>query len=115
MGDLRPRNEHMRSGRSVQDKPVKPVTATPLPQDDRESNRFTRRVQRYARVGSNVGGIAARIGANYLLGAGTDRQKNASQLAALLRGGSDEKTGCAPMNSAIQSEMTERSLAIKPP
>jgi predicted unusual protein kinase regulating ubiquinone biosynthesis (AarF/ABC1/UbiB family) len=70
----------------VQDKPVKPVTATPQPQDDRESNRFTRRVQRYAQVGSNVGGIAARIGANYLLGAGTDRAKNASQLAAALGG-----------------------------
>ena len=53
---------------------------------DREGNRFSRRVQRYAQVGSNVGGIAARIGANYLLGAGTDRQKNASQLAAALGG-----------------------------
>ncbi len=37
-------------------------------------------------MGSNVGGIAARIGANYLLGAGADRQKNASQLAAALGG-----------------------------
>jgi predicted unusual protein kinase regulating ubiquinone biosynthesis (AarF/ABC1/UbiB family) len=53
---------------------------------DREGNRFSRRVQRYAQVGSNVGGIAARIGANYLLGAGTDRAKNASQLAAALGG-----------------------------
>src|SRR6516164_5553014 len=70
----------------MQEKSAKPVTATPLPQDDREGNRFSRRVQRYAQVGSNVGGIAARIGANYLLGAGTDRQKNASQLAAALGG-----------------------------
>lgn len=70
----------------MQEKSAKPDAATPLPQDDRESNRFTRRVQRYAQVGSNVGGIAARIGANYLLGAGTDRQKNASQLAAALGG-----------------------------
>jgi predicted unusual protein kinase regulating ubiquinone biosynthesis (AarF/ABC1/UbiB family) len=53
---------------------------------DREGNRLSRRVQRYAQVGSNVGGIAARIGANYLLGAGQDRQKNASQLAAALGG-----------------------------
>ena len=53
---------------------------------DREGNRFSRRVQRYAQVGSNVGGIAARIGANYLLGAGADRAKNASQLAAALGG-----------------------------
>ena len=70
----------------MQEKSAKPDTATPLPQDDRESNRFTRRMQRYAQVGSNVGGIAARIGANYLLGAGTDRAKNASQLAAALGG-----------------------------
>jgi predicted unusual protein kinase regulating ubiquinone biosynthesis (AarF/ABC1/UbiB family) len=70
----------------MQEKSVKPETATPLRRDDREGNRFTRRVQRYAQVGSNVGGIAARIGANYLLGAGTDRRKNASQLAAALGG-----------------------------
>ena len=55
------------------------------PSSDREGNRFTQRAQRYAQVGANVGGIAARIGANYLLG-GTDRQKNASQLAAALGG-----------------------------
>jgi len=69
----------------MQEKPLKPESAIPL-QGDREGNRFTQRVQRYAQVGSNVGGIAARIGANYLLGAGTDRAKNASQLAAALGG-----------------------------
>jgi predicted unusual protein kinase regulating ubiquinone biosynthesis (AarF/ABC1/UbiB family) len=53
---------------------------------DLEGNRFSRRAQRYAQVGANVGGIAARIGANFLLGAGADRQKNASQLAAALGG-----------------------------
>jgi predicted unusual protein kinase regulating ubiquinone biosynthesis (AarF/ABC1/UbiB family) len=58
----------------------------PEEEADREGNRFSRRVQRYAQVGSNVGGIAARIGANYLLGAGDGRQKNASQLAAALGG-----------------------------
>ena len=69
----------------MQEKPLKPESAIPL-QGDREGNRFTQRVQRYAQVGSNVGGIAARIGANYLLGAGADRAKNASQLAAALGG-----------------------------
>jgi predicted unusual protein kinase regulating ubiquinone biosynthesis (AarF/ABC1/UbiB family) len=54
---------------------------------DREGNRFSRRAQRYAHVGANVGGIAARIGANFLMGAGGgDRQKNAMQLAAALGG-----------------------------
>ena len=71
----------------MQDKPENPEFETPQFQpEDREGNRFSRRVQRYARVGSNVGGIAARMGANYLLGSGADRQKNASQLAAALGG-----------------------------
>ena len=52
---------------------------------DREGNRFSRRVQRYAHVGGSVGGVAARIGANYLFGT-ADRQKNALQLAAALGG-----------------------------
>ena len=70
----------------MQDKPENPDFETqPFQPEDREGNRLSRRVQRYARVGSNVGGIAARIGANYLLG-GADRQKNASQLAAALGG-----------------------------
>src|SRR5262249_24720272 len=54
--------------------------------DDNEANRLSRRVQRYARVGANVGGVAARLGASYVLGFGLDREKNASQLAAALGG-----------------------------
>ncbi len=50
---------------------------------DREGNRFSRRVQRYASIGGNVGGVAARIGASYLFG-GKDHQKQAAQLAAAL-------------------------------
>ena len=60
------------------------MTTTP-PRDD-EANRFTRRVARYAQVGTNVGGVAARVGASYLLGLGLDREKNAAQLAAALGG-----------------------------
>lgn len=52
---------------------------------DREGNRFSRRIQRYAHVGTNVGGVAARIGANYLFGT-RDRHKQAAQLAAALGG-----------------------------
>jgi predicted unusual protein kinase regulating ubiquinone biosynthesis (AarF/ABC1/UbiB family) len=52
---------------------------------DREGNRLSRRVQRYAHVGTNVGGVAARIGANYLFGT-KDRHKQAAQLAAALGG-----------------------------
>ncbi len=71
----------------MQDKPEKPEGAgAPAERDDLEGNRFSRRAQRYAQVGANVGGIAARIGASYLLGAGADRQKNAAQLAGALGG-----------------------------
>ena len=52
---------------------------------DREANRFSRRMRRYAHVGTNVGGVAARIGANYLFGT-KDRTKQAAQLAAALGG-----------------------------
>ncbi len=70
----------------MQDKPNKPEDAAAPRSDDREGNRLSQRVQRYAQVGTNMGGIAARMGANFLLGAGADRQKNASQLAAALGG-----------------------------
>ncbi len=54
-------------------------------EQDRESNRFSQRIQRYARVGTSAGAVAARIGANYLLGT-KDQHKNAAQLAAALGG-----------------------------
>ncbi|MFT4080258.1 ABC1 kinase family protein, partial [Rhodomicrobium sp.] len=77
----------------MQDKPETSKEAATLPKldttlpggDDREGNRLTQRVQRYARVGANVGGVAARLGAAYLTG-GADRQKNAQSLAAALGG-----------------------------
>ena len=52
---------------------------------DREGNRFSRRLQRYASIGSTAGGVAARIGASYLFG-GKDHQNQAAQLAAALGG-----------------------------
>jgi predicted unusual protein kinase regulating ubiquinone biosynthesis (AarF/ABC1/UbiB family) len=62
------------------------MTTTPPPTRDDEANRLSRRMVRYAQVGTNVGGVAARIGASYLLGLGLDREKNAQQLAAALGG-----------------------------
>src|ERR1700681_4647679 len=53
---------------------------------DREANRFSARARRYARVGANVGGVAARIAGAQLFGIGNDRGKNAAELAAALRG-----------------------------
>jgi predicted unusual protein kinase regulating ubiquinone biosynthesis (AarF/ABC1/UbiB family) len=54
--------------------------------DDRERNRFSARAARYARVGTNVGGVAARFAASRLLGLSLDRGKNAAELTAALGG-----------------------------
>ncbi|HVX92198.1 MAG TPA: AarF/ABC1/UbiB kinase family protein [Xanthobacteraceae bacterium] len=53
---------------------------------DAEANRFSARAARYARVGANVGGVAAKIAATRLFGLGLDRAKNAAELAAALGG-----------------------------
>ncbi len=53
---------------------------------DREANRFSARAARYARVGANVGGVAARIAATRMFGLATDRSGNAAELAAVLGG-----------------------------
>lgn len=53
---------------------------------DREANRFSARAARYARVGTNVGGIAARIAGARFLGLGLDRGKNAAALGSALGG-----------------------------
>ncbi len=58
-----------------------------MPQDkDRESNRLSARMGRYAKVGTNVGGIAAKVAGAKLLGMDLDNSKNASDLAAALGG-----------------------------
>ena len=54
--------------------------------EDPEANRFTARAARYARVGTNVGGIAARLAAARFLGMGLDRAENAAALSAALGG-----------------------------
>jgi predicted unusual protein kinase regulating ubiquinone biosynthesis (AarF/ABC1/UbiB family) len=53
---------------------------------DTEKNRFSARAKRYARVGANVGGVAARIAGARFLGLDLDRAKNAAELAAALGG-----------------------------
>jgi len=49
---------------------------------DREANRFTARAARYARVGANVGGVAARIAGGRMLGV---KGRDAGNAAALTR------------------------------
>src|SRR5262245_15265850 len=53
---------------------------------DREENRFSARAARYARVGANVGGVAARIAGARLFGADGSAPGNAAALARALGG-----------------------------
>src|SRR3954454_835869 len=53
---------------------------------DSERNRFSSRAARYGRVGTNVGGVAARFAASRLLGLALNRERNASELAVALGG-----------------------------
>ena len=57
-----------------------------IPPRDEEANRFSRRLQRYAQVGTNVGGVAAGMATRYVLGLTLDREKNAGALASALGG-----------------------------
>jgi predicted unusual protein kinase regulating ubiquinone biosynthesis (AarF/ABC1/UbiB family) len=53
---------------------------------DREANRFSARAVRYARVGANMSGVAARFAGARFLGMDLDRAKSAAELAAALGG-----------------------------
>lgn len=56
------------------------------PTDDREKNRFSARARRYARVGTSVGGVAARMASQRVMRRPSDRAGNALALAAALGG-----------------------------
>lgn len=53
---------------------------------DSEENRLSARVARYARVGANVGGVAAKVASQRLLGGEGGSDKNARDLKAALGG-----------------------------
>jgi len=53
---------------------------------DSERNRLTRRLTRYARVGANVGGMAARVASARLFGRDLSDPRNAADLAGMLGG-----------------------------
>src|SRR5881398_2358587 len=53
---------------------------------DREANRFSARAARYARVGANMSGVAARLAGARFFGMALDRGQNAIELAAALGG-----------------------------
>ncbi|MCH8684726.1 ABC1 kinase family protein [Pedomonas mirosovicensis] len=54
--------------------------------DYRDDDRFTGRLARYARVGTAMGGLAARFAANRVLGAPLDRAQHAGQIRQSLGG-----------------------------
>ena len=49
--------------------------------DDREANRFSARATRYARVGANMGGVAARMAGARLFGGEGQNATNAAALS----------------------------------
>ena len=53
---------------------------------DSEQNRFSARAARYARVGANVGGVAARMAGSRMLGRTNDATANAAALTKALGG-----------------------------
>ena len=53
---------------------------------DRESDRLSGRVRRYARVGTQGGGVAARMAGQRYLGLPADRERNAAELKRALGG-----------------------------
>ncbi len=65
------------------DADIQPMNDRP---PDKEKNRLTARARRYAAVGANVGGVAARIAATRLFGLDPERDKEAASLAAALGG-----------------------------
>src|SRR5499426_1911554 len=63
------------------------VLSRPIMTDsDQEKNRFSARAARYARVGANMSGIAARMAGARFLGLALARGQNAIELAAALGG-----------------------------
>jgi predicted unusual protein kinase regulating ubiquinone biosynthesis (AarF/ABC1/UbiB family) len=57
-----------------------------MPPTDREKNRFSARARRYAKVGTSVGGVAARMAGERVLGRPANRAGNAIALTAALGG-----------------------------
>lgn len=54
--------------------------------NDKEANRLSARARRYARVGTNVGGVAARLAVTRFFGLDPDTDRNAADLARALGG-----------------------------
>jgi len=72
-----------------------------------EDNSLLGRVQRYARVGTSVGGLAARLGAERYLGISVDRERHAADLKAALGGLKGPLMKAAQLLSTIPNALPE--------
>src|SRR5215510_5716351 len=79
--------------------------------NDSERNRLTARAARYARVGTDVGGVAARIAGARFFGFDLDRAKNAAQLAAALGGLKGPIMKVAQLLSTIPDALPQEYVA----
>src|SRR5215208_3400409 len=75
-----------RTGSAPPDPSCRSKETSSMADDDREANRFSARAARYARVGANMGGVAARIAGARLFGLDDQDAPNAAALAQALGG-----------------------------
>lgn len=84
---------------------------------DREANRLAGRIKRYAKVGTGMGGVAARMAGQRVLGREADRSKDAADLALALGGlkGPLMKVAqlLATIPDAIPPEYTEQLMKLQ--
>ena len=76
-----------------------------------EANSLGGRVARYARVGSAVGGLAVRLGAERVLGVKLDRERHASDLRAALGGLKGPLMKVAQLMSTIPDALPDEYAA----
>src|SRR5919107_5188953 len=76
-----------------------------------EDNRFGGRVRRYARVGTKVGGLAARLAGERYLGLSLDRGRHAAELTAALGGLKGPLMKVAQLLATIPDALPEEYVA----
>ena len=80
--------------------------------DDEDS--FTGRVRRYARVGSAMGGLAARLAGERYLGLTIDRERHAADLKAALGGIKGPLMKVAQLLATIPEALPEEYVRERP-